>query len=118
MTTFIFEGPNHERLSGWRHYQIRFGDGRVMACAHHPGRVPALVKLMRAEFFAAGTWESDEPTWLCRLCSKKWAVPGLHPDCHGEASDMGRSFPLPRPELLEKLCGGTALQNRAGQADA
>lgn len=95
MNVAIFEGPQHSVLRGWRHYQIRLGTGRVNSFVAEPWRVPPMVGQLKADFYRAGTWETEP----------------------GQVLPPG-TFPLPRPDILEKLSGGTALQACAGQAAA
>lgn len=95
MNVFIFEGPqlSGSVLKGWRHYQIRLASGSVRNFIAQPERAKGIVYALKAELFPAGTWEAA-----------------------GEvASGL---FPLPRPEILEMLCGGTATRNLAGQVQA
>lgn len=120
MNVFIFEGPQHEKLRGWRTYQLRLGNGRQSSFLSEPKKLPAMVASLKAEFFAAGEWEAELPTWICPHCAHKGFTPGLHGDAEGRPCSvaMQQRFPLPRAEILERLCGGTANHKLAGQAQA
>lgn len=96
MNVAIFEGPEHERIRGWRHYQIRMQNGAVRNCAGEPRHMSRMVKELRARFFAAGTWEEIT------------ACP----------SDGTAHFPLPRREILELISGGGALARPRGAGEA
>lgn len=73
---FVFEGPAHEKLAGWRHYQL-INDH--LACLSVYTSRPVVAKMnaeaMGHKFFAAGTWETGDPV-----------PPG--------------KFPLARPEIF------------------
>lgn len=96
MNVAIFEGPEHERIRGWRHYQIRMQNGAVRNCAGAPRHMTRMVKELRARFFAAGTWEDEKPL----------------PDC------APVNFPLPRREILELISGSSAVARPRGTGEA
>lgn len=84
MKIAIFEGPKigTPALAGWRKYQVRLANGGVRNFLCAPSKAGAVAREMKAEFFAAGTWEAN-----------------------GEHGSHPVHFPPPRPEILEALCG-------------
>lgn len=103
MRILVLEGPEHDRLKGWRHFQIISYPWKVSSCIalRHKGR--EMAEVLRGKFYAEGTWEAHPANWFCKKCGQHWAMPGIHPDCDGESSDMVKALSAPLPEILDEL---------------
>jgi hypothetical protein len=80
MKIAIFEGPENQRLKGWRDYLINYG-GQTRTFLSQPHKARETAENMRAIFFRCGEWEDQ-------------AAPKLPGQFH-----------LPKPEILAALAG-------------
>lgn len=83
MKALVLEGPPHERMRGWRHFQIiiRLGaELKINSALAQAGGGEQFARQLRGKFFAAGTWEAET----------------------GDMRNLNR-FPAPLPEILDLL---------------
>lgn len=58
IAALLLEGPAHKVMCGWRHFLI-VTKGRRASVLGMNGSGPKFAKDLRAEFYAAGTWEDE-----------------------------------------------------------
>jgi hypothetical protein len=107
----VLEGPAHDIMRGWRHFQIIIrldGGERVTSCIGTDGSGPRFAEQLRGKFFAAGTWETIQRCKFCGFTTAECAACNVMEGrgcCAECVCEKRPAFPAPRPEILAELRG-------------